>query len=318
MPNYGQSPPNQDQNWDINNLNFEAIFNGSFDSNDWHKDYGWGTRHPDDDFECLPSNVYLENDYLVLKAMKNPTYNYPDTDPPPLYASVITSTRSDFLYGYYEIECSLELDGSRIMPAFWLWGGNCDNYDWSEEIDIVEVFGDDYLWTSNHHVKQCIENLSWDGLIIDEAIDITTGYHKFALEWTPGKLYYYVDNQIVRTINDSRVPSHGLLLVAQMGFGGTRYTEYDISPNFMKIKSIKVYDLKMNNCDNSITLSNQLSFNYFSFGVYKNITIGNGSNPISLTSNDNKTFRYSDTFTITGPFEAPLESQLTIIPTTCY
>jgi len=316
---YGQSPPEYDSNWDTQNLKLKSIFNNNYNQNDWNISV---TRNLNDDFGYTADNVYLENDYLVLRSRLNPSYItgqvYPY--PPPLYSGAITSNSFDFLYGYYEIECEIDINGTRTMPAFWLWNYDCGSTNkWSEEIDIFEILGVDYLWSSNIHSHPCNDTFDWNNYIEDRNItDFSTGFHKYGLEWHPNLLIFYVDNIPVRTVKDTRVPSHALNMVAQLGFRGTRYADYPINNNYMKIKSIKVYDLKMDNCGLDAPLVTQSQFDSFQFEVRQNISIGNGVNNITVPNNEKITFRATNDVTIYGEFTCPLYSELNILNTTCY
>lgn len=316
---FSQSPPVFDNNWDLVNLEYEAIFNGVFNSTEWHKHHGWGDRHPDDDYQYTPDNVYLENNYLVLRSRLNPNYVLGDTVPPPIYSGMITSKREDFLYGYYEIECDIDINGYRSQPAFWLWNANCSQY-WYEEIDIFEIQGDQALWTSCIHEHPCDSNLNWGHF--EENANLTglnLGYHKYGLEWLPNTLVFYIDDIPVRTVYDSRVPSHELKIVAQIGFLGSRYVDYPSYNNYMKIKSIKVYNMIMNNnCMDNVSVLTQNQFDTYQFGVKNSIIIDGGISGISINSNQKITFRASDSITIDGNFDCPLGSELNLINTTCY
>jgi beta-glucanase (GH16 family) len=317
---FGQSPPEYDKNWDTQNLKFRTIFNNNNYLINWNKDIHW--FYETDDFQYTSDNVYLENDYLVLRSQKNPNYKEGDRYPlpPPLYSGEISTKRSDFLYGYYEIECDIDINGTRTMPAFWLVNSQCDlTPKWYEEIDIFEILGETYLWSSNIHVHPCNWNLDWSNYLDDTRItNLSAGFHKYGLEWQPNLLIFYVDNIPVRIIKDTRVPSHGLRLVAQIGFRGVRYTNYPLNNNYMKIKAVNAYNLKMNNCSSDVSLTTQSQFDSFQFGVMRNISIGNGANSITIANNNKVTFRATNDITINGEFTCPLGSELNILNTTCY
>lgn len=70
-------------------------------------------------------------------------------------------------------------------------------------------------------------------------------------------------------------------------------------------------------CSTSATYANQGQFDLYAPSVYSNITIGNGSNWITLLNTNNSIYRTSNNTTVKGHFKVPLGLSFSIIPTPC-
>jgi beta-glucanase (GH16 family) len=146
-------------------------------------------------------------------------------------------------------------------------------------------------------------------------------YHKFAIEWLPERIIYYFDDEpVYSSFNDESIPNNPqkIRMEFQLGGGGTWPDPNAPYPLEYIIDYFRYYQLDMSHCDSSVAFANNIDLNNFTFGVRKNITIGNGSSSISLYSGDNTTLRYSGELIINGEFTVPLGAELTLIPTPCY
>ena len=120
-----------------------------------------------------------------------------------------TQNKHDFTYGYFE--CSARVPkGMGYLPAFWLMATDENEYgQWPQcgEIDIMEVMGQDttksyhtihygYDSGSGHRQNQGTKTVGKDEK------DFYEDFHKYGLEWVPGKLTWYVDDVEVYTTSD--------------------------------------------------------------------------------------------------------------------
>ncbi len=119
-----------------------------------------------------------------------------------------TQNKKDFRYGRFESRCKVPT-GKGYLPAFWLMATDETNYgQWPQcgEIDIMEVMGQEinksyhtahygYNATTGHNQQQGTKVLSGDGSFADE-------WHTFRLDWEPGKLTWFVDDEEVYTTSE--------------------------------------------------------------------------------------------------------------------
>lgn len=105
------------------------------------------------------------------------------------------------LYGYFEIRARTT-PKSGLHSAWWTTGVQ-ETPEQSAEIDIIEDPGNDpNKFLFNLH-KQDDPATIESGNTITTAADVTSGMHIYGLEWSPDQLKLYVDNVLVKTINDA-------------------------------------------------------------------------------------------------------------------
>jgi len=117
---------------------------------------------------------------------------------------ITTQGKQDFTYGRFEARAKVPT-GMGYLPAFWLMATNEHFYgQWPRcgEIDIMEVMGQEtnksyhtihygYDASSGHKENQGTKVLK-EGSYADE-------YHVFRVDWEPGSITWYVDDQQVYT-----------------------------------------------------------------------------------------------------------------------
>jgi Glycosyl hydrolases family 16 len=104
--------------------------------------------------------------------------------------------------GVVEADLRAVADPSTML-AFWLIGFEAESPDNSGEICIVELFGDSIgtsastlsIGVKAHHDPR----LHDDMMRIRTKIDATT-WHTYAAEWNPYRIRFFVDDQLVRTV----------------------------------------------------------------------------------------------------------------------
>jgi beta-glucanase (GH16 family) len=87
-----------------------------------------------------------------------------------------------------------------MWPAFWLLGANIDTVGWPAcgEIDIVEGKGRLPNWTSgalNRGPSSEQNRTTWEEFVLPVG-DFHTDWRVFALEWTPGLIRWFVDDEM--------------------------------------------------------------------------------------------------------------------------
>jgi beta-glucanase (GH16 family) len=128
-------------------------------------------------------------------------------------------------YGYYEVTAKMSTDVQGPAVVLWpsddKWSGN--------EIDIVEVINGKPYGTVhwNDNGRDAFQTVDFHG--VDE-----TQWHDYGVEWSPGKVEWFVDGRSQGSIEHSaRDAAHGgvnvTMSVMNRGFEGGHLTVGDIS-----------------------------------------------------------------------------------------
>jgi beta-glucanase (GH16 family) len=188
---------------DCSNQSYKLVFYDEFDgtaidATKWHTYSAefcadgncFGARGRDGDIAglFLDENVEVNNGILKLHTKKEPNTWFGESFD--YSAAMIYSKFPEykFLYGKFEARIKMH-NGSGLWPAFWLWGG--------PEIDIIEYIkpDKDFFATDLHNAgKQDSEKAS-----VSNITDFTQNFHVYAVEWSPHKIEWFVDNNLVRT-----------------------------------------------------------------------------------------------------------------------
>lgn len=145
-------------------------------------------------------NVFVWDGKMTIKAIKTQDEKGKD-----YYTSgkVTTKGKQDFLYGKVTARVKVP-EGKGLWPAFWMMPTKQSLYgNWPRcgEIDIMEILGDDVqtaygtIHYGKPHAEQQGKYVLTDGSFAD-------GFHDFSVEWEPGEMRFYVDDQLYQTVND--------------------------------------------------------------------------------------------------------------------
>lgn len=109
-------------------------------------------------------------------------------------------------YGYVEVRARMPR-GKGFWPAFWLLP---TSGAWPPEIDIAELSGarPTSMWTNVHGAAGKArggQRAPSPGRWVDGIADITTGFHVYAMEWTPERIICFFDGAPI-----SEIVGHGL------------------------------------------------------------------------------------------------------------
>lgn len=187
-------------------LVFSDEFN-SFDDTKWNKTVSTKTRAPRwdkgiHDWWYKEDHVSVANGKLELKASK------PD-DNTMYCGSADSRNLYEPLYGYLEARMQIAPISEAVHSAFWMQGHNQSIVDGSGadgcEVDIFE---------SPHSADKAQTVLHWDGYGADKkhsgkqwsAPNIHSGYHIFAMNWTPDNIEIYYDGVKKWTYSGVGVP----------------------------------------------------------------------------------------------------------------
>ena len=179
---------------------YHLVWNDEFDGDtlnedDWNREeheVGWVNHELQ---EYVPSDefAFVKDGELIIQPKKeesNGTVSYKS-------GRVNTQNKHDIKYG--RIEARLRVpQGTGFLPAFWMMPQDEEFYgQWPKcgEIDIMEVLGNStnvnygtLHYGEPHKQNQGTYNLSDGG-------DFATDYHTFAIEWEPGVIRWFVDDE---------------------------------------------------------------------------------------------------------------------------
>ncbi|MGP1609433.1 MAG: glycoside hydrolase family 16 protein, partial [Burkholderiales bacterium] len=92
-------------------------------------------------------------------------------------------------YGYFEIRARLPR-GKGYWPAFWLLP---KRDAWPPEIDVLEGSGIRPYGIHHGAIEKPRKASTPGGVWIDQFIDVSDGFHRYAMDWTRENIIFYVD-----------------------------------------------------------------------------------------------------------------------------
>jgi beta-glucanase (GH16 family) len=223
-------------------------FNGTaIDRSLWSFDYG-----PANDcvhyFTDRPENVRVQDGTLRIIARREPYKGYNYT------AALLKTSRSAY-WRYGRIEARIKLPSTNgFVPAFWMMPEE-DLYGWwplSGEIDIMEhptnqvdkIFGTVHTRAYNAFTG----SMPQGGSI--RIPDAEATFHVYAIQWTPDKVDFYVDEQKYFTFANDQSGlaawpfDQPFYLILSMGVGGGWVGNPDATslfPAVMEVDYVRVY-----------------------------------------------------------------------------
>ena len=243
--------------YDINNLTYKLVFEENFDgtvldTSVWNYETGtgsggWGNNEAQY-YTNSTKNVYVENGYLNIKAIKENKGGCSYTS-----ARITTQNKVDVKYG--RIEASIKMPSGRgIWPAFWMMPTKSVYGGWpnSGEIDIMEHVG-----YNPNVIHSTVHNKLYNGMNGQQKgssrsiSNIYSEYHTYAVEWLPDKMLFYCDNiKIFEYAPSKRTADNWpydqeffmILNVAVGGnWGGAQGIDNSIFPQTMSVDYIRIY-----------------------------------------------------------------------------
>lgn len=159
---------------------------------------GW-TNHELQEYTTSTDNVFLRDGNLVIKAIKDDE-NYPTS-----YTSgkVTTQNKQDFLYGKVVARAKVP-EGKGLWPAIWMMPTDESYYgQWPKcgEVDIMEVLGSDVTtaYGTLHYGEPHSEQ---QGIVTLDSGSFADSFHDYSVEWEPGEMRWYIDDNLYLTVND--------------------------------------------------------------------------------------------------------------------
>ncbi|WGJ14179.1 glycoside hydrolase family 16 protein [Methylocapsa sp. D3K7] len=151
--------------------------------------------------------------------------------------SITTFAHFDQTYGYFIMRARIP-KGQGIWPSFWMLPSSGA---WPPEVDIMENNGQD---TTSVYMTVHFRNGAQDQTKYTSAMDLSTGYHTYALEWTPTELIWFVDGIARKVYTGQNIPNVPMYILANVAVGGTWPGSTNSSTSFpqsMDIDYIRAY-----------------------------------------------------------------------------
>jgi beta-glucanase (GH16 family) len=154
---------------------------------------------------------------------------------------VSTHDKFTFTYGYVEIRAKYP-GGKGLWPCFWLMPEDGDS--WPPEFDIAEYHAGQHRM---HHglAYGTMAEAKWDSTN-DTETDFVNNWHTFALEWSPGRAVWYVDDVPCKMVTADYVPSVPMYVILSNSVGSrlastSEPDEATVFPNDFAIDYIRIY-----------------------------------------------------------------------------
>lgn len=212
---------------------------------------GWGNDELQYYTERRLENARIEDGHLVVEARREPFGTREYTS-----ARLVTKGKGDWLYGRIEIRAELP-SGTGTWPAMWLLPTDRVYGDWpaSGEIDVMEHVG-----FAPDSVFAAVHTASYNHVLGTQRTgrvrvpDAETAFHVYAIEWTPQRIDFYVDDErffaFLKEGTDSAVwpfdqAFHLILNIAVGGsWGGVQGVDDAIWPQRLVLDYVRVYQLQ--------------------------------------------------------------------------
>lgn len=194
---------------------------------------GWG-NHEWQYYTDLPTNAALDGQSNLIITARPITESQPPQCwyGPCRFTSARLVTQQHFVFTYGLIEARIRLPfGQGIWPALWMLGENFSDKGWPEcgEIDIMENIGKEpgIVHGTVHGPGYCGANGIGSQLSLPPGRQLATDFHLFAVDWQPGSLRWYIDNQLYFTLTPAQLPpntawvfDHPFFLLLNLAVGG--------------------------------------------------------------------------------------------------
>jgi beta-glucanase (GH16 family) len=233
---------------------FDGADGSAPDPSKWTYDIGgsgWGNSEREYYTNTL-ANSQQQGGNLVITATPDGASSLTCWHGTCLYTSARLKTQGLFAQAYGRFEARAQMPfGKGLWPAFWTLGSDIGTVGWPAcgEIDILETIGTDI--TENHgslhapgYNPTAVFPLPDGGTYAEE-------FHTFAIEWEPGEVRFYVDDNLYETQDESGVPEGGtwefdtpFFIILNVAVGGTWPGDPDSTTTFpqtLKVDWVRVY-----------------------------------------------------------------------------
>lgn len=223
------------------------------------------------------------------------------------YTSGAITSKTRYGYGFFEIRCKIP-KGLGYWPAFWMHYAG-------QEIDVLEPSGSQSVNCTEYGANvyladDCpLEQCKYPDTIFASS-NLSTNFHKYAVEWTPGLVIFYLDDVPKRYVKGNMVPNVSMHVIANLAISPWSGVNYPFSEKSFDIEYIKIYSLKKN-CTEDV-ISNNFNFNTHNYSLKRLYQIGGSTVP----TGSSVTLRAVNSIELVEGFEVPLGAKFNamIIP----
>jgi len=237
----------------MTNTSWSLIWEDRFDGQEidrkkWHIEVGYtgATNGEAQIYTNRSENIRLEDSCLVIEARREDYKGYKYTS-----ARVKTKGLHTWMYGRFEARIRIPF-GQGLWPAFWMMGNDKGTVRWPEcgEIDIMENIGNQpNVVRGTLHGPDFYRDDSIGKDFIQSHTRFADDFHRYAVEWEPGQVRWYVDESHYFTLTPQDVPGkwtfdHPFYILLNVAVGGhwPGYPDQTtIFPQFMHVDYVRVY-----------------------------------------------------------------------------
>ena len=262
-PTADGAPPPSPPTWTLVwSDEFDGTAGSSFDPAKWVAEVGgsgWGNQEREY-YTTRPENIALDGSgHLVITARAEPaTSSFSCWYGSCRYTSARIKTKGLFAQTYGRFEARIRIPrGQGLWPAFWMLGDNIDAVGWpqSGEIDIMENIG-----REPNMVHGTMHGPGYSGAGgIGGPYALAGGafaddFHRYAVEWTPGLITWFVDDTKYFQVTPASLPisarwvfDHPFFLLLNVAVGGGWPNDPDATTTFpqqMVVDYVRVYRAK--------------------------------------------------------------------------
>jgi beta-glucanase (GH16 family) len=240
MSVFGGSEPSAKAGWRIT---FQDEFDGkALDLSRWNPSDPWGHER-NHELQAYITNAFeVKDGTLRICAEKKEAY-YSGKQRAYTSGMMTTYKKFDQEYGRFEIRCRVP-NGKGMWPAFWLLP---EPLGWPPEIDVLETLGHEpskVHMTHHFQIEQDgkrqhkSDGGSWSGP------DFSTGFHEFAVEWSPERIVWFVDGT-ERFRSEKSIPRGKMYMLVNLAIGGDwpgAPDEHTQMPAAFEVDYVRVYE----------------------------------------------------------------------------
>jgi beta-glucanase (GH16 family) len=229
----------------------EFNYTGTPDTSKWTYDLGgggWGNQELEYYTNNI-KNVYVNNGYLYISAINQPTLGYAYTS-----ARMVSKNAGTLTYGRIQVSAKLPSSPKGAWPAIWMLPNTYAYGNWpnSGEIDIMEQVSFDPL---NVHFS-LHNSVNYGANSHTETTSIptdTSAFHTYQVDWTPFAVRGYYDGAQIFIFTNPGTGSnqwpfdqafHLLMNIAIGGsWGGSQGVDPNVCPATMVVDYVRFYPM---------------------------------------------------------------------------
>jgi len=234
---------------------FDGPDGSAVDPTKWKHDVGgsgWGNNELEY-YTDGTQNAVVQGGYLVVTATTAGASQYTCSYGTCKYTSARLLTEGLFSQQYGRFEARAQMPtGKGLWPAIWALGGDISTVSWPAcgEIDFMETIGTDI--TTNHGSLHMPASYGPTGTYtLPGGASFADAFHTFAIEWEPGTIQFYVDDNLYETQTRASVPAgdtwefeQPFFLLINVAVGGAWPGTPDattVFPQTLKVDYVRVY-----------------------------------------------------------------------------